>query len=667
MNPEKRKSALDNLGKPGQAARRFAELLLQDGWAVLGVGLNDVQPLVNQYGESWYDQVIGLVAECLLAVQSTHDKNNDLLTRLSAGTFLVITQASKATSWEDELRAQFRKGVILTLPVNHLCNGMVCPSSAQRMPIPTLAIGTVRAQDGPFSSPRDLLEAVVKARTENERSALVFKLNSLTVRKNQLWEKVQIAEHIRALLPVMARFAQITTGPIHDLRNGLNILAEQIRRKTDQISGATQVEDLAIAVRYSFLLLETCSEIRFRGVGEPKKVNVSQLLVDNQPLWDQKIGASITVNASTEPVEIYANALQITQALTDLLIWLADCDSLADDITIACRNNAQRGRIDITGNFDPGLSEEELVQKALFELQSQCPMLYVAQKLVHRYDGDIHLRAGQVTLTFPTYQWQDVRSAEVVTEQIQELEAQIEQLENRLETLSPEKVPDDVFLKDAMRLGIGIIADLAHEFAVVRKEANRQRLEANENQEVVWGSIEAGSHFCQLLTANLLALERDVSLPFHPTDAVEVLESVRRILRSRIEGLAELEWDVPPDLPSVRATHTALAQIVLNLTLNAVEELARLRSSISRLGIRARAVDNSLQIDISDTGAGLPSDIHAWIEGKDGGAYEVGTGGVGLQVVRSILDELGGQVMLPSLPDWATTVRICVPIWEGDV
>jgi signal transduction histidine kinase/GGDEF domain-containing protein len=659
--------ALSRLGKPGEAAVRFGELLSQDGWAVLGIGLNDVQPLVNHYGENWRDQVTELVAECLLAVHESKGTADDLLTRLSTGTFLVVTQASKATDWEDELRAQFREGILLTLPADHLCNGMVCPSSARRMPMPTLAVGTVRAQDGPFSSPRDLLDAVVKARMENERSALVFKLNSLTVRKNQLWEKIQVAEHICSLLPLMERFAQITTGPIHDLRNGLNILMEQVRRKTDQISDATQAEALAMAVRYSSFLLETCSEIRFRGVGKPQKVNVSRLLVDNQPLWDQKIGSSIAVNASAEPVEIYANALQITQALTDLLTWLIDRIPSIDEITIVCRNDAQWGRIDVSGDFDPGVGEEDLARQALSEFQSQRPSLYVAQKLVRRYDGDIRLRAGQVTLTFPTYRWQDIRSAEALTEQIRALETQIGQLENRLEALSPERVPGDVALKDAMRLGMRIIADMAHEFALARREAERERLDADESQEAVWASMEAGSHFCQLLTANLLALEREDPLTFYPTDAMEVLESVRCILRSKIEGLAEVDWNVPPGLPPVKATHTSLAQVVLNLTLNALEELARLRPSVSRLGISARVVEDSLQIDISDTGEGLPSDIQAWLEEKDGGAYEVGTGGVGLQVVRSILDELDGQVMLPNLPDWATTVRISVPIWEGDV
>jgi signal transduction histidine kinase len=664
MTPKRHESALQSLGKPGLAARRFAELVSEEAWAVLGIGLNDVKPLVNQHGEEWRDQLAELAAECLLTVRHTHGTEDDLLFGLSTGTFLVVTQAAQAAEWEHELRPQFREGILAILPSDYVCDGMLHDRSNGLMPIPTLAIGTVTAQDGPFSNARDLLDAVIKARTENERPALTFRLKSATVRKNQLREKVQVAEHARSLLPQIERFAQITTGPIHDLRNGLNILVEQIRQKTDHVSDSTEIAALAMTADYSSLLLETCSEIRFRGVGKAQRTDLSKLLTANQSLWEEKISASITVSAPIEPVEVYTNGFQIAQAVTDLIGWLAHGSS--DKIDIVCRGFTDRGRIDVVSDLSAELDEGRLAEQALIELQDQKPWLYVFQKLVRRYDGEIQLQPGRITLLLPKYEWQDIQSTESLMEQIRSSEATIEQLEQRLERLSPDESPEDVAIRDALRLGGPVIRELSHELGVARHEAEKQLREADPGQEPIWASIEAGSHFCQLLTANLLALEREEPLEFHPTDAVQVLESVRRILRPRIEGLAQVDWNVPPNLPLAKATDTTLAQVVLNLALNALDELARLRPWISRLGFRARAVDDSIQIDISDTGGGLPEGIRAWIEGEADRSYEAESGGVGLQVVKSIMDELGGRLSLPREADWATTVRLSVPTWERD-
>jgi signal transduction histidine kinase len=137
-------------------------------------------------------------------------------------------------------------------------------------------------------------------------------------------------------------------------------------------------------------------------------------------------------------------------------------------------------------------------------------------------------------------------------------------------------------------------------------------------------------------------------------------------LHTKIERLAELKWEVAPDLPPVKATETILAQVVLNLALNALEELARTRPQVSRLGFAARQVGDAVQVEISDTGGGLPAAVVEQLFKEAISTRQHVEGGVGLRVVKSILDGLGGKIDFSSAPGQGTTVRITLPIWKGE-
>jgi signal transduction histidine kinase len=671
MSPDNRQSqsALSKLGKPGQAALRFGELLSQESWAVMGIGLNDFQPLLEIYGDAWQDQMLELVAALLLSGRETRGDPDDLLVRLTGETFLVITRAPSTAPWEVELRRGFRDGVVATLPPDHLRDGMICPSPDRRLPMPSLAIGIVTDQDGPFANPRDLLEKVTKARNQNERPALLFNLNSLTVTTNRLREEIQVTEYAPTLLPLIERFTEVITGPIHDLRNGLNILYEEARKISEEIPDPAQGDVLITAARRSRFLLETCSEIRFRGVGTPHKVDLSELLINNRPVWTQKLDADITVATSPEPVKIYADRSQTAHALFNLLSWLTGREKEREKISVTCRDGADRGKVIITGDFDVAMDEQALIKRSLAQLQSaQRPSLYVFQKLVARYGGSVQFQPTEIMLGFPKYQWQDVQSADALVEQIGSLRSEVESLKTRLDRVlaNRDEVSKDVPMRDVIGLGSQVIADLVDEFGWIRQYAERRRQEADEDQRASWESLEASSHFCQLLAANLLALEGERVFSPGAIDVVSVVESVRRMLRSKIEGIAEFEWNVEANLPPVRATETALAQVVLNLALNSLEELARTRPPISRLSIAAQRVGDVIQIDISDTGGGLPADVIEQLFRQTISTREHMEGGIGLHVVKSILDELDGEIEFRSAAGEGTTATITVPIWKGD-
>lgn len=660
-------SALSRLGKPGEAALRFGELLSQQNWAVLGIGLNDFQRLVELYGETWREQVLELVAQFLLSIRATLGSPHDLLVRLTQETFLAITQASDAAVWAAELRRMFREGVPSLIPPAQVQDGMICPSPAERLPMPSLAIGSVTDKDGPFASPRELLDKVAKARGQNERAALLFDLDSLRISLDYLGEEIQVAQHAPGLLPLLERFAEMTTGPIHDLRNGLSVLSEEARRISETLTGERLSEDLVIATRYASYLLETCSEIRFKGVGSPHKVDLVAVLTDNEALWMRRISAGIQPITPPEAVEVYVSQPQLEQAIFNLLTWLVSRIDENRAISVTCRNTGRQGEMVLTGDFNLAINEENLVRQALAELQGEHDSaLYVFQKLVARCGGRVRFQPGQIILDFPAYQWQDVQSADSLMERIQIYRGEIKALKARLTTIptAEGKSAEDYPPQEIMVLAGRVIAHLVDEFGWIRQEAENRCRETIESQKTAWESLEAASHFCQLLAANLLALEGERIPSPKATDVQAVLESVRRVLRSKIESFARFEWDVEAELPPVAATETALAQVVMNLTLNSLEALARVHPAVPRLRLAARRTSGAVQIEVSDTGGGLPPEIMERLGGEIITTREYVEEGIGLYVVRSILDELNAEIEFQSTVDEGTTARITLPIWD---
>ncbi|MEG3125833.1 sensor histidine kinase KdpD [Sphingomonas sp. GB1N7] len=139
---------------------------------------------------------------------------------------------------------------------------------------------------------------------------------------------------------------------------------------------------------------------------------------------------------------------------------------------------------------------------------------------------------------------------------------------------------------------------------------------------------------------NLVAMVRldsgAVQLSLEPidlTDAVNgAIDASRDLLHDR-----QIDLQVPPDLPLVRADPTLLHHILVNLLNNAAQHAAAGRITI----IGARAGD-TVTLDISDDGPGLPDtgrdlfELFARGEGSD----RNGGSGMGLAIVKGFADAM---------------------------
>jgi signal transduction histidine kinase len=115
----------------------------------------------------------------------------------------------------------------------------------------------------------------------------------------------------------------------------------------------------------------------------------------------------------------------------------------------------------------------------------------------------------------------------------------------------------------------------------------------------------------------------------------------------------------------VRLTRTLLDQIVFNLVANARDAMPdggdiTLRTMAAPFPVHGNA---ALVFEISDTGAGMASDVKARIFEPFFSTKEPGRGtGLGLRTVLTAVQRAGGEIDVESTPGKGTTVRIFLPL-----
>ena len=189
-------------------------------------------------------------------------------------------------------------------------------------------------------------------------------------------------------------------------------------------------------------------------------------------------------------------------------------------------------------------------------------------------------------------------------------------------------------------------------------------LTREQTKEVV--HIQAIVRRMSELVQNLLDIGRIEAGIGMETEACAIDELIGSAAGS-LRGLAEkkglaFEIDVPPRLPLVVGNPVRLEQVISNLVHNAIK--FTLEGSVT---VRARAQDGVVQIEVIDTGVGIPLEAQAKLYQK---FYRVkspetrgipGTG-LGLAIVKSIVEGCGGQIELESYPRLGSTFRVTLAV-----
>ena len=156
-------------------------------------------------------------------------------------------------------------------------------------------------------------------------------------------------------------------------------------------------------------------------------------------------------------------------------------------------------------------------------------------------------------------------------------------------------------------------------------------------------------------------------------DISETVEEMYGLLKSAISKRAVLVTDLSEHLPAVKARTAQLDQVLMNLVVNASDAIKGgdgvIRVTTRRVTVgpnsagAARddlAEGDYVELEVSDTGSGMPQDIQARVFDPFFSTKSAGRG-LGLAVIHGIIRSLRGVIRVESGVGKGTTFRILLP------
>ena len=165
----------------------------------------------------------------------------------------------------------------------------------------------------------------------------------------------------------------------------------------------------------------------------------------------------------------------------------------------------------------------------------------------------------------------------------------------------------------------------------------------------------------QGIIRNLLDFAREGESKIEPLDLGQIIQETVRLAGNQIKLCgAHLDVSILPHLPRIHGDHQQLAQVFLNILLNALDVLpkgGRIQISV------AHEEPNFLSVKITDNGPGIPEHILPNIFDPFFTTKTKGKGtGLGLSVSHGIVARHGGQIKASSKVGIGTTFTIVLPI-----
>jgi two-component system NtrC family sensor kinase len=236
---------------------------------------------------------------------------------------------------------------------------------------------------------------------------------------------------------------------------------------------------------------------------------------------------------------------------------------------------------------------------------------------------------------------------------------------------------DEVAMQSSKMAALGkMAAGIAHEInnplAVISEKAGWMKdllvtedVAGSENfQELAdaVNKIEAHVVRAKTVTHRLLGFARRMEPMTERVNINEVLDESIEFLKNeaRYRNI-EIQANYAPDLPLTTTDPAQLQQVFLNIINNGIDAIGK--DGMISINTRHLAKNNAMSIEISDNGPGIPKEVVQKIFDPFFTTKEVGKGtGLGLSISYSIMEKLGGRIMVASEEGRGTTFTIYLPV-----
>jgi PAS domain S-box-containing protein len=242
-----------------------------------------------------------------------------------------------------------------------------------------------------------------------------------------------------------------------------------------------------------------------------------------------------------------------------------------------------------------------------------------------------------------------------------------------------ERIRLEAQLRQAQKMeAIGTLAaGIAHDFnnlvAAISGNAEIAARELGPQHRATRSLLEilAASGRAAQVVRQIVAFSRPTDPATEIVDLSRLIEEVGRLLRSTLPAGVELEVQLDPDAPNVRADASQLHQVLVNLATNAWQAMdgqagsitiALQRKQVAAANAGGLVAGEYASLVVKDTGKGMDAQTSERIFDPFFTTKPVGQGtGLGLAVVQRIIGAHGGTIGVESRPGRGTAFIIHLP------
>ena len=218
------------------------------------------------------------------------------------------------------------------------------------------------------------------------------------------------------------------------------------------------------------------------------------------------------------------------------------------------------------------------------------------------------------------------------------------------------------------RLAANVAHELNNPIAYVCSNLSfleRELLRSEPRAELreAFGDVTSGVERIRQIVSDLQGFSRmDGALEPSLCSLAEVVKDAARLASVRLKHVARLQVEVSEALPGVFAVRRRLAQVILNLLVNAGDALESRRGHEGEVRVVGHAEGSTVTLLVEDNGPGFPPEVlprlfEAFFTTKE---PEKGTG-LGLALSREFVEQFGGTLSAENRPEGGARLRITLP------
>jgi nitrogen-specific signal transduction histidine kinase len=242
-----------------------------------------------------------------------------------------------------------------------------------------------------------------------------------------------------------------------------------------------------------------------------------------------------------------------------------------------------------------------------------------------------------------------------------------------------EQIEDRERLRDRLaalgEMAAGIAHELKNPLAAIAVEAGllRRQVPDSVDAQSLLADIISESKLANAIVMQMLEFVRPIRLQVDRNDVRELFHQAITLAESKVpRGDIEVVIDIAPDLPLVDADEHQLVQVFTNLLIYAFEALGEQGRILIKAVVETIELDPAfatdgqaptptLIVDVSDNGPGVLPELSDRIFDPFFTTKPEGSG-LGLPIVRKIVDAHDGRIDLTSTPGLGTRFRVTLPV-----